>query len=127
MNPTGLSAHHSTGPLSSARSAATSVGACPEMTALAILVGSLAALRTPTAGNDARLSDWIDRARAEDLPRLHAYTRGLQFDRETVNAARTQPFHSGWIEGVNTKTKTIKRQICGRAGFPLLRHRILLG
>lgn len=28
--------------------------------------------------------------------------------------------------GVNTKTKMIKRQMYGRAGFTLLRHRILL-
>ena len=31
------------------------------------------------------------------------------------------------IEGVNTKTKRIARQMHGRAGFALLRHRILLG
>ena len=30
-------------------------------------------------------------------------------------------------EGVNTRTKMIKRQMYGRAGFTLLRHRILLG
>ncbi|GAA4894561.1 hypothetical protein GCM10023405_11670 [Streptomonospora salina] len=30
-------------------------------------------------------------------------------------------------EGVNTRTKMIHRQMYGRAGFPLLRHRILLG
>ena len=29
-------------------------------------------------------------------------------------------------DGVNTKTKMIKRQMYGRAGFTLLRHRILL-
>jgi len=28
---------------------------------------------------------------------------------------------------VNTKTKMIKRQMYGRVGFALLRHRILLG
>jgi len=28
---------------------------------------------------------------------------------------------------VNNKTKMIKRQMFGRAGFALLRHRILLG
>ncbi|MDQ1013288.1 hypothetical protein QFZ82_007773 [Streptomyces sp. V4I23] len=30
-------------------------------------------------------------------------------------------------EGVNTKAKLIARQMYGRAGFALLRHRILLG
>lgn len=34
---------------------------------------------------------------------------------------------SGWSAGVNTKTKLIKRQMYGRAGFTLLRPRILLG
>jgi transposase len=103
------------------------VTACPEMTALAALVGDFAALLTPTAGNDGRLTDWIDQARAGDLPHLHAYTRGLEFDRHAVNAALTQPFHNGRTEGVNNKTKMIKRQMYGRADFPLLRHRILLG
>jgi transposase-like protein len=53
-------------------------------------------------------------------------TRGLELDRPAVNAALTQSFHNGWTEGVNTKTKLIKRQMYGRAGFTLLRHRILL-
>lgn len=103
------------------------VTACPEMTTLAALVGDFAALLTPADGNDNRLTDWIDQARAGDLPHLHAYTRGLEFDRNAVNAALTLPFHNGRTEGVNTKTKMIKRQMYGRAGFPLLRHRILLG
>ncbi len=38
----------------------------------------------------------------------------------------TLPFHNGGTEGVNTKTKRIMRQMHGRAGFTLLRHRILL-
>ena len=36
------------------------------------------------------------------------------------------PFHNGGTEGVNNKIKLIKRQMYGRAGFRLLRHRILL-
>jgi transposase len=35
--------------------------------------------------------------------------------------------HNGTTEGVNTKTKLLKRQMYGRASFELLRHRILLG
>jgi transposase len=44
-----------------------------------------------------------------------------------VDAGLTRAYHNGRTEGVNTKTKLIKRQMYGRAGFPLLRHRILLG
>ncbi len=97
------------------------------MTALAGLVGDFAALLAPTAGNELRLTGWIDQARGEDLPHLHAFTRGLELDRDAVNATLTCPFHNGRTEGVNTKTKAIKRQLHGRAAFPLLRHRILLG
>ena len=60
-------------------------------------------------------------------PHLHAFTRGLDLDTQAVIAAVTLPFHNGRTEGVNTKTKMIKRQMYGRAGFTLLRHRILLG
>ncbi|OHV28143.1 hypothetical protein CC117_30650 [Parafrankia colletiae] len=60
-------------------------------------------------------------------PPVHAYTRGLDLDRDAVTNALTLPYSNGGAEGVNTKTKKIMRQMYGRAGFPLLRHRILLG
>jgi transposase len=63
---------------------------------------------------------------AVDLPNVHAFTRGLGLDIDDAIAAVTLPFHNGRTEGVNTKTKMIKRQMYGRAGFTLLRHRILL-
>ena len=61
------------------------------------------------------------------LPHLHSFTRGLDLDIQAVTAALTLPFHNGRTEGASTKTKMIKRQMYGRAGFALLRHRILLG
>jgi transposase len=97
--------------------------ACPEMTSLAGLVRSFAALFKPDPANEARLKDWAETARASNLPNVHAFARGLDLD----IAAVTLPFHNGRTEGVNTKTKMIKRQMYGRAGFTLLRHRILLG
>ncbi|MDT3446798.1 MULTISPECIES: ISL3 family transposase [unclassified Pseudofrankia] len=105
----------------------THTAACPEMTTLAGLIRSFAALLTPADGNAAQLTAWIAQARDADLPHLHACTRGFELDRDAVNAALTRAHHNGGTEGVNTKTKLIKRQMYGRAGFPLLRHRILLG
>jgi transposase len=102
-------------------------GACPEMTALAGLTCSFAALLAPDPGNDARLKQWIAGARDADLPNVHSFTRGLDLDIQAATAALTMPHHNGRTEGVNTKTKMIKRQMYGRAGFTLLRHRILLG
>ncbi|MFT7836773.1 ISL3 family transposase [Saccharothrix sp. BKS2] len=100
--------------------------ACPEMTALANLIRGFAALLTPAAGNDAKLTEWIATARAADLPHLRSLTNGLEIDRSAVDAALTLPYHNGRTEGVNTRTKRIMRQMHGRAGFDLLRHRILL-
>jgi transposase len=100
--------------------------ACPQMTALAALVRSFAALLAPDPGNDARLRHWTAAARDADLPHLHSFTRGLDLDIQAATAALTMPHHNGRTEGVNTKTKMIKRQMYGRAGFTLLRHRILL-
>jgi transposase len=101
--------------------------ACPEMTHLAASIGAFAELLTPRAGNDDGLSRWITQVRTADLPHLHAFTRGLDQDRDAVIAALTLPYSNGPTEGVNTKTKRIARQMHGRAGFTLLRHRILLG
>jgi hypothetical protein len=101
--------------------------ACPEMIELAGLVRTFADLLRPRDGNAARLDEWMATARAAGLPHLHAFTRGLDQDRDAVHAAITLPHHNGGTEGVNTKTKRIMRQIHGRAGFALLRHRILLG
>ena len=100
--------------------------ACPEMTSLASLVRSFAVLLRPDPANDVSFRAWIRAARAADLPTVHAFTRGLDLDISAATAAVTLPFHNGRTEGVNTKTKMIKRQMYGRAGFQLLRHRILL-
>ena len=79
--------------------------ACPEMTALASLVRSFAALLTPDAGNDSLLCTWITAARAADLPHPHAFTRGLDLDIQAATAAVTLPHHNGRAEGVNTRTR----------------------
>jgi transposase len=101
--------------------------ACPEMTKLASLVRDFADLLTPRAKNADGLTHWIAQVRTVDLPHLHGFARGLDRDRDAVIAAFTLPYSNGPTEGVNTKTKRIARQMHGRAGFTLLRHRILLG
>ena len=100
--------------------------ACPEMTSLAGRIQSFAALLKPDPGNNEKLQEWTHAAHAPGLPSLHAFTRGLDLGMAAATAAVTRPFHNGRTEGVNTKTKMIKRQMYGRAGFTLLRHRILL-
>jgi transposase len=105
----------------------TLTAARPEMTSLAGLARSFAAPLNPDPANDDKLQEWARAAHAADLPSLHALTPGLDLDMAAATAAITLPFHNGRTEGVNTKTKMIKRQMYGRAGFTLLRHRILPG
>ncbi|GAA1154217.1 transposase [Kitasatospora gansuensis] len=96
------------------------------MTDLTASVRDFAPLLTPDETNTQALTSWIARVRAADLPFLHSYATGLERDRAAVDAALTLPWHNGRTEGVNHKIKLTKRQMYGRAGFPLLRHRILL-
>jgi transposase len=98
-----------------------------EMKALARLTGKFAAMLDPVPANEDRLLEWIAGARAADLPHLHSFTRGLELDIKAATAAVTLPYHNGRTEGASNKTKMLKRQMFGRAGFELLRHRILLG
>lgn len=100
--------------------------ACTEMSDLARLTSEFASLLTPTEGNDAKLTDWVTQVRSASLPHLRSFPNGLELDRPAVNAGLTLPHHNGRTEGVNTRTRRIMRQMHGRAGFPLLRHRILL-
>ena len=79
--------------------------ACPQMTDLAELVRSFAALLRPDPANEARLRDWASAANACDLPNIHAFTRGLDLDIDAAIAAVTLPFHNGRTEGVSTKNE----------------------
>ncbi|WP_420874180.1 ISL3 family transposase [Nocardia gipuzkoensis] len=100
------------------------VGACPEMTDLARLVGEFAAILIERRGGD--LDEWMKQVREAGLTELGPFLRGLDQDHDAAVAGLTVPYSNGPIEGVNTKTKLIKRQMYGRASFQLLRHRILL-
>ena len=98
------------------------------MTALAGLVRSFAALLVPQADNGSLLQQWIATARATDLPHPHGFSNGL-----ATWTLRPPPPRSPCPttmaapkESTPCQTKMIKRQMYGRAGFTLLRHRILL-
>ena len=73
-----------------------------------------------------KLTEWIATTRAVDLPHLHSLTSGLRSDQSTVDSALVCLTTTGRTEGINTRTNRITRQMHRRAGFGLLRHRILL-
>ncbi|MEU1304400.1 transposase [Streptomyces shenzhenensis] len=76
--------------------------------------------------HDDRLPQWIEAVRADDLSSLHAFVNGLARDLATVTAGLTLPWSSSVVEGHVNRLKMLKRQLYGRAGFALLRKRVLL-
>jgi transposase len=72
-----------------------------------------------------RLDDWIARVVAGDCVELRAFATGLLSDKDAVRAGLTLPWSTGPCEGHIHKIKLIKRSMFGRAGFALLRQRVL--
>jgi transposase len=70
----------------------------------------------------------LDRPRPQpELVELEPFLAGLEQDHDAAINGLTEPYSNGPIEGINTKTKLIKRQMYGHAGLALLRHRTPLG
>jgi transposase len=69
-----------------------------------------------------RLDAWLDTAAASGLA---PFARGLRQDLAAVRAALSLPWSTSPVEGQINRLKTIKRQMYGRAGFALLRQRVL--
>jgi transposase len=97
---------------------------CPHLTTLTQRVREFAGILTDRRGQT--LDIWMATVDDGDLPALQAFVHGLRMDLPAVVAGLTLPYSNGPIEGANTKVKLLKRQMYGRAGFPLLRQRILL-
>ncbi len=68
---------------------------------------------------------WIESARSSSIPELVAFAGGLQRDRFEVEAALSTEWSNGQVEGQINRLKMLKRQMFGRAGFELLRRRVL--
>jgi transposase len=73
-------------------------------------------------GGEDRLDSWLDAATASGLA---SFARGLRQDLAAVRAALVLPWSTSPVEGQINRLKTIKRQMYGRAGFDLLRRRVL--
>jgi transposase len=74
---------------------------------------------------DAELEGWLAGAEASDLPQLRSFARGIRRDQQAVTAGLSLPCSSAALEGNVNKIKLIKRQCYDRAGFPLLRKRVI--
>ncbi len=79
-------------------------------------------LRTRTGE---RLDVWLDQVQSSHLLELQSFAAGVEKDKDAVRNGLTWWINNGMVEGHVTKLKLIKRQGYGRAGFPLLRKRVL--
>jgi len=79
-------------------------------------------LRTRTGE---QLDDWLCRVKASKIRELQGFIAGVKRDKAAVVAGLTLPQNNGLVEGHVNKLKLIKRMGYGRAGFPLLRQRVL--
>ena len=68
------------------------------------------------------LTGWLKAARATALA---GFAAGLERDLDAVREALRLPWNQGHVEGQVHRLKLIKRQMYGRAGFDLLRLRVL--
>ena len=57
---------------------------------------------------------------------LRSLAAGIRADQQAVTNGLTLPWNSGKVEGTVNKIKMIKRQMYGRAGFDMLRKRVIL-
>jgi transposase len=72
-----------------------------------------------------RLDPWLAACAESGIPALVSFAEGLRRDYAAVQAALELPWSSGQAEGQINRLKMLKRQMYGRAGFPLLRSRVL--
>jgi transposase len=94
-----------------------------ELTALHLLVQAFGQIVRKREGH--RLDEWKRQVAESGIAELQRFAKGLERDKEAVEAGLTLVYSNGVVEGKVNKLKLIKRMGYGRASFPLLRQRML--
>jgi len=71
------------------------------------------------------LDEWLKDAEESRSTAMRSFAAGLKKDLDAVRAGLTEKWSNGCVEGFVHKLKLLKRQGYGRAGFELLRARML--
>ncbi len=71
------------------------------------------------------LAAWLEKAEQSVCPEMQGFARSLRQDEAAVAAGLSERWSNGPVEGHVNRLKAIKRQMYGRAGFALLRARVL--
>ncbi|MDQ0408758.1 ISL3 family transposase [Streptomyces sp. NPDC000349] len=97
---------------------------CPELQRTHHLVRQFATMLD--SRDAAPLREWLDQLANSRLPPLVGMAKALREDQHAVVQGITTRYNSGLNEGRITDVKLQKRLMAGRAGVPLLRHRVVL-
>ncbi|MGW6928235.1 transposase, partial [Streptomyces sp. NPDC054950] len=97
---------------------------CPELKTAHDLVRRFAAMLDNRDATS--LPEWLDDLTNTGLAPLTGLAGALREDRHAVAQGIATPYNSGVNEGRITDVKLQKRLMAGRAGVPLLRHRVIL-
>jgi transposase len=76
-------------------------------------------------GRVTSLKRWIKEAEAAGIAAISSFVRQLKKDQAAVENAVEHRWSNGPVEGHINRLKAVKRQMYGRAGFELLRSRVL--
>jgi transposase len=98
---------------------------CPHIDALARHVTAFAEIMTARTGSR-DLETWLTAVEADEQAGLRSLAAGIRNDQQAVTNGLSLHWNSGKVEGTVNKIKMIKRQMYGRAGFDLLRKRVIL-
>ncbi len=72
-----------------------------------------------------KLASWLEDATSSNIDELQSFVVGILRDRQAVEAALSLPWSQGVVEGQVNRLKMLKRVMFGKAGFDLLRRRML--
>jgi transposase len=97
--------------------------ACPDFARMRSLVLSFRGILQ--SGKAATLARWMKKAVASGIYGMKRFVRKLNHDLAAVKNALRESWSNGPVEGHINRLKTLKRQMYGRAGFELLRARLL--
>jgi transposase len=94
----------------------------PRLNSALCLAEELAAMFRQSSAKP--LADWLKEVAASEIGELRSFAESLRQDQAAVQAAMTDAWSNGPVEGHVNRLKVIKRSMYGRAGFDLLRARV---
>ena len=96
---------------------------CPQVATAQHLLTSFHRLVTERCRE--QLDPWLEQCEQTGISEFVGFAQGVRRDYAAVANALRYPYSQGPVEGAVNRLKMLKRQMFGRAGFALLRRRVL--